>query len=783
MPVAMKPYTWSLCALLLWSCASKPPQVERPRGNLEALNSAAREFAPAFRPGNPDLLYFTSDRAGSEDVWRARVQLSPTGVVVLEPPAPDNSEFRRWLTSWGANEGTIAFLSPTEAIAAALRTPEVEQALALSGGMDLLGLLFADGQWYAFPLGDSLNSAAWDAHPTVGVRGDSVLLIFASDRPVDTPAPHRGWSFPFRNAVRVLPSGDTLRGNADLYYAWRINGHWSPARNLAEVPGGELLNTTAQEYFPFLFCIEHRPRLLFVSDRAGDYDIYLAELRVDFAHRSLEVLQVQPLPKGEDSLNSFFAELSPAIPPPHPSADSVRLLLFSSDRDTLARKLSEGRVRKNVGALDLYALPIVLECRPPRITYELVVLDRTDPRRPVLHPFLELRDASGQTITTSTTGRLRAELQPGRLYTAFGGSRHSSPECVAPEPVIIGYTGLVEGQELLSLHHPIPSELSQQGGFRIPTPTADTLVRDTLWLTPQWYTPPQCRWIFSERLADPLRRSVPYYQTAFWEVNTSANLQRHLSLLRSARYRDAGFIELHPSNQYWGYLWLEDPAQRERRRLRYERRVQQYAEFARTVDANLRLLADSITRIILPRFLEYARHRPAAKLIITLAAYSDIRPIVRGEYLGTDTVCYIGGHYDSLAAGFRVQLVCVPPGASLVGADNDTLSKLRAYYGYRELLGLLLRDTLMQRLRQSGQLLLPTDTRSVEEFARRAADASVIVLAEGRYYDPQVRPQLAGYYGREGDYYELDTVRRLDVFVELVERQGALYYRPPCCLP
>jgi hypothetical protein len=26
-------------------------------------------------------------------------------------------------------------------------------------------------------------------------------------------------------------------------------------------------------------------------------------------------------------------------------------------------------------------------------------------------------------------------------------------------------------------------------------------------------------------------------------------------------------------------------------------------------------------------------------------------------------------------------------------------------------------------------------------------------------------------------------VRRLDVFVELVERQGALYYRPPCCLP
>jgi len=648
--------------------------------------------------------------------------------------------------------------------------------------MDLLGFVFKDGQWQAFPLGDSINSPAWDAQPTVGVRGDTVLLIFASDRPVPRPSPEHGWSRPFANAFTLLPNGDTLWGNADLYYAFRIGGRWTAARNLAEVPGGSLLNTPAQEYFPFLFCPEYRPRLFFVSNRSGDFDIYAAELAIDWSRQRLAVRSVAPLPKGQDTINSSFAELSPAIPYPHVSSDSLRWLFFASDRDTAPRPGSTaGRILRNVGSIDLYAFPMALECRPPRITYRVVVLDQEQPSRPVLQPVIELRDVSGTVRQRQFAQQTAFELQPGVPYTVAGGSLHDSLPCEQPGPALLFYTtpeGIPTRQQL-SL-----SQRSRNGAVLLTGITADTTVEDTIWIRPVWYEPPRCQWIFSEMLKDPLRRSVPYYQTAFWEVNTTANLRRHLWLFRTPAYRDAGFIELHPDNQYFGYRFVQPATLREKRERRYQRRVAEYAAFARIVDQNLQLLADSITHRILPKFLDYAARRNGrAKLIIATAAYSDIRPIIRGDYRGSVPIRYVAGSYDSTRGQLHVYTVEILPRARLVGQDNDTLSKLRAYFGFQELLNRLLQDSLFAALRRQGAVLLPTDVASAEEFLQRARHATIIMLTEGRQYDPTVVPRKAGYIDRVDDYYELDIVRRLDVFVDVVEEHGPLLRKPPCCTP
>jgi hypothetical protein len=766
-----------LCSALVLSC-SAPQQLERPRGNLETLNSAADDFAPTFRPTAPTELFFTSKRRGSEDLWTATLRLRGDSLLP-QPPLLDSSAFGRWLTSLPANEGTAAFLSPTEGIAAAQRILDSRQPIPI-GGMDLFLFRLTPEGWRASPL-EELNSEAWDAQPTVGVRGDTVLLIFASDRMVPNPSPEHGWSRPFANAFSLLPNGDTLWGNADLYYAFRIGGTWTPARNLAEVPGGYLVNTPAQEYFPFFFCIEHHPRLFFASNRAGDFDLYEAELTVDFARQQLLVRSVRALPKGTDTLNSPFDELSPAIPFPHVTPDSLRWFFFASNRDSLPRPARTGRhVIRSVGGFDLYAFPIALECRPPRLAYRVVLLDQERPERPIVDPVIELRDSTGRVLERRTTASATFELQPGRFYQIAGGSLRDSLPCDRPEPVLISYTtpeGIPTRQQL---------SLSQRSRhfLPLPIPTTDTTLHDTIWIRPLWYTPPQCQWSFSEMLKDPLRRSVPYYQTGFWEVNTSQNLRRHLWLFHTPSYRDASFIELHPANQYFGYRFVQPAAQQQRRRLRYDRRVAEYQSFARIVEQNLQLLADSITRIILPRFLDYnARRNGIAKLIITTAAYSDFRPILRGDYRGTETISYIGGAYDSATGQLRVYPVVIRPGASLVGADNDTLSELRAYFGFRELLSRLQRDSLFARLLREGTILLPTDTRSAEEFLDRARRASVIFLTEGRNYDPTVIPRRRGYLDRVEDYYELDIVRRLDVFVDIVEQQGPLLRRPPCCAP
>jgi hypothetical protein len=350
------------------------------------------------------------------------------------------------------------------------------------------------------------------------------------------------------------------------------------------------------------------------------------------------------------------------------------------------------------------------------------------------------------------------------------------------------------------------SELSKRGAFPSCDPTdsrqQDVELFDTIYVEPQYYVFPPCAREFVRDTQ--FVRNVPYFQTAFWGVNTRRGLTEHLSLLRTAAYRDAGFIELHRSNQYWGPDYLPDPAARARRERLFAERVEQYRRYAEYVDRNYTLIRQSICDTLLPGFADMLARMNAdsgleatEKLIISVVAYSDPRPIQRGVYLG-EPVEYFVARFDTARYALEFpesSAVAIRTGASLVGRDNDTLSKLRAYYGYAELLAHLRQCPLFVEFEQRGEVLLPTDVHSLGEFEARLRRSRIVIVVEGRYADTSIVAATPSYAAlnvlrasdptaiarqRTGDYFEYDNVRRVDVTIHRVTYSGGVLRRPVC---
>ena len=144
---------------------------------------------------------------------------------------------------------------------------------------------------------------------------------------------------------------------------------------------------------------------------------------------------------------------------------------------------------------------------------------------------------------------------------------------------------------------------------------------------------------------------------------------------------------------------------------------------------------------------------------------------------------YIASAFDTVKYQFaNTQAIDIRNGASLIGEDNDTLSKLRAYYGYKAVMSELSKDSLFAALLAKGLVVTPTDGFSVNQFDQKVKNARVIVLAEGKYVDTSVNPEVAKYKRSENSYYDLDGVRRVDVSVRLINMRPDLYAFPDCCV-
>jgi hypothetical protein len=318
----------------------------------------------------------------------------------------------------------------------------------------------------------------------------------------------------------------------------------------------------------------------------------------------------------------------------------------------------------------------------------------------------------------------------------------------------------------------VPSVRTMSGALTVRRPQRDTVIYDTVVVYPVTESAAPCMQIFAT--SDSVR-NVPYFQTGFWEVNNSTGYERHLGRLRQGDLEDASWIELNWRNKYWGGRSTGDVTER------LQRRRAEYRKKAQIIDDNIDNLVER-TSNLLQRFWRDHALDPNAKVIISMMAYSDVRPIMAGRFISDTTIRYIAASYDSVRQEFVDPIsTIIAPGSSLVGTDNDTLSKLRAYYGYTAVMEKLAKDSLLASLRGRGLVVLPTDATTPEQYQRLLQGARVIVLAEGRKVDMSVKPKTRAYVGDEDDYYDLDAVRRVDVHVRRVDLRSASWVVPECC--
>jgi hypothetical protein len=704
--------------------------------------------------------------------------------------------------------------------------------------------------------------------------------VFSSDRFAEV-----GYSAPYGNATYKTDGGEQRTGNADLWYSFRRIGDstWSAPRNLASI--GDSINTSSNEYSPFIYCAHTSPHLLFSSDRRGTFDIYDARLIIDWNAQTITLVQTQPVLQDSAVVRATSNDLFPFVPYPH-YATTHRDLYFSSDY--FEQFQPDSARAAGYGGLDIYALRASLDCQPVQqevdtfqppqqrrrgsITYNLTVLDNAT-KQPVQAPYLSLEIGSRIKMDTASA-TITMVLDSASLDTltevsfrAAGGSTYLNQPCQGAEPVLTEYiaptvsrtfvrersravdydsvvvvqppsvrvermvekldtlpagttlpadksyrfAGVTSTQQLIigSMHavteDSVPPAISETKRFQrtfydttwaydtayvqsrlmaapsqltrfavhvVPVPDSDIVINDTVWLQPVMEVAPLCMEMFES--SDSVR-NIPYFQTAFWEVNTRNGYERHMARLRQGDLRSASWVELNWKNKYWASRSPGDISPR------LQRRREEYREMAGLIDEGLDSMTTRSLRL-LHSFMEYDGDKPEAKFVMSMLAYSDYRPITLGRFISDTAVTYMATSYDSVAK--RIQpatAVHIRANASLVGKDNDTLSKLRAYYGYRAVYQRLRQDSLFAGLEQAGLVLLPDEIADPNTYYERLKKARVIVLAEGRYVDTSEMPKRSTYGSRVDDYYSLDWVRRVDIQVRRVRLRGDTWIDPECC--
>jgi len=743
------------------------------------------------------------------------------------------------------------------------------------GGTDLFGFVYKDGE-YLFSALDPLNSFTWDSHPFAIMNENcDVLLLWSSDR--NDP---NGFSMPYKN-LRTTE----YQGNTDLFYAFRINNEWSEPMNLNLI--GDGINTISNEESPYLYCACYRPVLIFSSDRDGTYDLYKVNLWVDIENKTISQNGiVERFPSGKNQINSEAKEFFPYVPYPISEEPTDNHLYFSSDRNRIKTPINKNQdtMVKNVGGFDIYRFPLTedMKCTPPKLFYQVVVLDTTDLSREISQPIVRLTESGNPLPQVQDQNNATFRLFPGKDYTIEGSSLWDKIECIPGEEKTISHYSVrnirrlepeirkrdsiikftefvvrkavaridtvtdtflvtpdelsginasiiktirkkedmfeVETQEIVKVEEisridtlvktrkmelediiqkydtiytkvgddifALSEKTKRLGNYSFTELKRDTTIVDTVYLWPNYYYFPPCEWKYIT--LEDYRKNVPYFQTGFWEVNTGANIGNHIRMLKSSRFKGASFIELQPQNLYFGYRrnGLTDD-QVERFRVRYNNRAADYRGYAKQVDKNLDNMAMELCKKIMPTFDELSSKSNSGsdKLLIIVNAYSDIRPITSSSFISDNAVKYIAASFDTSNTKIsRLYGVQITPGTSLDGESNDLLSKLRAYYGYLEVLDRFKKCDIFQQYVDRDQVLMPHLINSVSEFEEKYAKSKIIFLIEGRQVDPSIQPAIAGYVGKPNDYYNLDVIRRIDVILKRVLSSNTKdIQNPECC--
>lgn len=304
-----------------------------------------------------------------------------------------------------------------------------------------------------------------------------------------------------------------------------------------------------------------------------------------------------------------------------------------------------------------------------------------------------------------------------------------------------------------------PSELTRFEQIYIPHSTGDSTIRDEVLLYPQYFEKPLCSWSF-DSLQNEFKQNVPYFQTAFWKVNTGDSLNSHINQMKSDGYlASATYIDLHPRNARYGYQTQKHAS-----------RVAQYVAYSQQVDRNIGIMCKTINKYFIPSMeqIDTLENRNS-QIIIKLEAFSDSRDAGTCGYVG-DQVDYIGGKLLN-KENIELQKVSLSNGVTL-GDDNDNLSKLRVFYGFKTIYQKLLKDANFKKYADAGLIFDPTSAfSSTKEAMDKLEKCKIVFLLEGKRADPVVQEKVEGY----------DPVRRINLEISHVTIDNGRATEIPCC--
>ena len=279
--------------------AVQHPVPFHPQNLGPGVNSANSEYFPSITADGLTMI-FTRNEAGDENFYQS--QWKDNAWQPAEPLKGVNT---------ADNEGAQAISSDGSWIAftACDRRGDGSQ-----GSCDLYwSQLKAEGWSPASPFSNTINSASWEAQPTISANGKTI--IFSSNR----------------------PGG---RGKIDLWQTTRqANGKWTKPENL-----GPLLNTGGEDQTPFLH--PDGQTLYFSSDSLpgmGGKDIYFSRQQPDGTWGPPQNLGYPINTKGEDVMLTV-------------SLDG-RTAYYATNRPG------------GQGRLDIYAFELPEFARPRPVTY------------------------------------------------------------------------------------------------------------------------------------------------------------------------------------------------------------------------------------------------------------------------------------------------------------------------------------------------------------------------------------------------------------------------------
>jgi hypothetical protein len=684
---------------------------------------------------------------------------------------------------------------------------------------------------YAYPVQimavSSVNT--WESQPSLSSNGKH--LFFVSNRYVD------------KNDQRV--STDSTGTDINIFYSFRKNGEWSTPVLVKEIYSDK------DEITPHVSL--KGDVLFFSSNKNDDFEIYEIGLQLDDTNGgySLKAGSMKAFDRdlidlcnnGSKTfhLNGSYNQKYPFYYYNPANGKFPQAFLWASDNPG------------GMGSDDIYGCTM-----PFNVTVNVVLSDLSSNGSSSIH--LPVIDLSGAKSQIENKDKAQFAIFSGLSYTLKGGST-ASPDngtysCDAdPSYIHIGYSKpnlvnpndknwhsqLLKGAE-------VESELTRLDGKILITGIVnDTTINDTIFITKAWEKKPPCP---GKLNIEPTHRSVAYFQTGYWEVNTSENLKRDLAKLHEgfdvspnndiynpsgkivrnrSDYKALGYdapmfpiktndnysysianapwIELHPNNQYWGDRPGVESKLEQRMKGRKDR-IDQYVEYAKKVDENLKNLTDTIKNKYVQLLDLHKEMKP--QLLIEIIAVSDPREVSRSWYIG-ETVQYRDTEFNELSKTFSsVPVKIISPevdektktlsnikpctvdlnkdgdNGSILGIlstqtdKNTNLSRLRAWYGYKEVLNRLTDSEVFSRFLKEGKVALPDNNVSYE-------DADIIIITNGRR-DPDDKSEPKNPYPQANNptgngFYDYDNVRHIEIQTRLLLGKEKEKVENYCCDP